>query len=108
MKEEVEAVKINIGLLEFELSVRCESNEDVKILSTALSLAQQWKIRALYLPDDVQADDWRAVTKELGSGKMVNIYVEDGDIVATQLPPPGPPYNNTPSVATGAISSLAS
>ena len=75
VKEEVEAVKINIGLLEFEWSVRCESNEDVKILSTALSLAQQWKIHTLYLPDDMREDGWRALTNVVGSGKVVDLHV---------------------------------
>ena len=74
MKEEVEAVKINIGLLDFVRSV-CGSKEDVKILSTALSLAQQWEIFRLYLPNDMEADGWRALTQVVGSGKIVDLYV---------------------------------
>ena len=72
---EVEAVKINIGLLDFVWRVRCESNEDVKILSTALSLAQQWKINVLDLPDGMRADGLRALIQVVGRGKVNHLNV---------------------------------
>ena len=92
VKEEVEAVKINIGLLDFGSPV-CGSKDDMKILSTALSLAQQWEIHKLYLPEDMGAKDWRALTKVLGKGEVVSLDVskvglsdkEDVKILSTAL-----------------------
>ena len=77
VKEEVEAVKINVALLHFDSDVHCETDEEVKTLCTVLALAQQWRIGELHLPDKMGAESWTAFNEVFCRGKVDTLCVSE-------------------------------
>ena len=70
MKEEVEAVKISIAFLHFDLGVYCETDEEVKTLCRVLGVAKEWRVYGLLLPDRMGAEGWEALSKVADKGKV--------------------------------------
>ena len=82
VKEEVNAVKIRIALLHFDCRLHCETDEEVKTLCAALSLAQQWRISWLFLPGNMGAESWEKLGKEAMKGKVGIVNVNKSTLKA--------------------------
>ena len=75
VKEEVEAVKIGIAFLRFDIGVHCETDEEVKTLCTALDFAKEWRVERLLLISDIGAEGWDALSKVADKGKVDTVEV---------------------------------
>ena len=74
-KEDIDAVRVSIAFLHLECTLFCMKHEEVKTLCTALALAQEWRIKTLYLPNDIaseaeSAEVWEALSQVADSGKV--------------------------------------
>ena len=50
---------------EFYSRVDCNTDEEVEAACTVLGLMKKWNIGHLYLPDNMRAEDWSVLTKEV-------------------------------------------
>ena len=51
--------------------VRCKTDEEMKAACTVLGLMKKWKISILHLPNNMGAEGWTALTKEVARGGEV-------------------------------------
>ena len=77
-KEGLEAVSVRLDTLHLNCDVVCRTDEEVNTLCTALSLARQWKIKVLFLPQsNMGFATWEMLRKVACKGKVGVVVLLD-------------------------------
>ena len=59
------------GTVDVFCDVNCKTDEEVKAACIVLGLLKKWKISILHLPNNMGAEGWTVLTKEVARGKAV-------------------------------------
>ena len=83
-KERLGAVSVGLDSLHLNCDVVCKSDGEVNTLCTALSLAQQWKIKVIFLPQsNMGFTAWEVLREVACKGKVDVVVLLESALRAT-------------------------